>query len=118
MRRSWIGNVLAMVVLSVPFATAAFAHPASRIVVDPQGQCFSRTVSVERFGKSTRHDGLTRYSDKLGGHWMALDTEGSLPRADVKLVERITPSGVSRRSSWPTVARPSSSTAMATVLWP
>src|SRR5207245_555535 len=37
---------------------------------------------------------LTKYSDKLGGHWMALDPEGSFARADLKLAERITPAGV------------------------
>src|SRR5262249_18961845 len=36
----------------------------------------------------------TKYSEKLGGHWMALDPGGRFARADVKLVERITPSGV------------------------
>jgi sugar lactone lactonase YvrE len=36
---------------------------------------------------------LTKYSDKLGGHWMALDTDGGFARADVKLVQRVTPAG-------------------------
>jgi hypothetical protein len=37
---------------------------------------------------------LTKYSDKLGGHFMALDSEGKFARSDLKLVERITPDGV------------------------
>jgi sugar lactone lactonase YvrE len=94
MRRSWIGNVLAMVVLSVPFATGAFAHPVSGIVVDPQGQVFFQDSLGRAIGKIDAHGKLTKYSDKLGGHWLALDTEGRFARADVKLVERITPSGV------------------------
>jgi hypothetical protein len=37
---------------------------------------------------------LIKYSDKLGGHWMALDPEGSFARATPKRSERITPPGV------------------------
>jgi hypothetical protein len=37
---------------------------------------------------------LTKYSDKLGGHWMTLDPKGSFARAEPKLVERVTPPGV------------------------
>src|SRR5262249_45730925 len=37
---------------------------------------------------------LTKHYDKLGGHWMALDADGWFSRADLKVVERITPAGV------------------------
>jgi hypothetical protein len=36
---------------------------------------------------------LTKYDDELGGHWMALDADGTFSRADPKIVKRITPFG-------------------------
>jgi len=81
-----------IVALSALFAAGAFAHPGSGIVIDEKGRVFfqgGRTVwMIDASGR------LTKYSDKLGGHWMALDPEGSFARAELMLVERITPSGV------------------------
>src|SRR6266404_7388491 len=94
MGRSLIGGVLGIVVLSVPFTTWAFAHPGSGIVVDPQGQVFFQDSLGRAIWKIDAQGKPTKYSDQLGGHWMALDTEGTFARADLKLVERITPSGV------------------------
>lgn len=68
------------------------AHPGSGIVVDNEGKVFfqdGRAVwMIDTGGR------LTKYSDKLGGHWMTLDANGSFARADVKVVERITTPGV------------------------
>lgn len=37
---------------------------------------------------------MSAYNDRLGGHWLALDIKGSFARAELKLVERITPLGI------------------------
>jgi sugar lactone lactonase YvrE len=37
---------------------------------------------------------LTKFSDKVGGHFLALDAEGSFARADLKRFRRVTASGV------------------------
>jgi sugar lactone lactonase YvrE len=95
--RSWIGSVLSMVALSAPFACGAFAHPGSGIVVDEKGQVFFQDTVGRAIWKIDAQGKLTKFDDKRGGHWMALDSEGSFSRADLKLVggvERITPSGV------------------------
>jgi hypothetical protein len=92
MGRSWLGKILVAVTLSALLAAGVFAHPGSGIVVDNKGRVFfqgGRAVwMIDASGR------LTKYSDKLGGHWMTLDPEGRFARAELKLVERITPSGV------------------------
>jgi hypothetical protein len=92
MRHSVIAIGFFTIVFAALLATSAAAHPASGIVVDDKGQVYfqgGRAIwKVDAQGK------LTKYHDKLGGHWMALDPEGSFARAEPKLVERITPSGV------------------------
>jgi hypothetical protein len=76
--------------IALPVATVS-AHPSSGIVVDERGVVFfqgGRAIwKIDAEGK------LTKYSEKLGGHWMALDASGFFSRADLTLVERITPSG-------------------------
>ena len=69
------------------------AHPSSGIVVDQQGQVFFQDIVGGAIWKIDAQGKLTKYYDKLGGHWMALDGEGSFSRADLKLVKRITPFG-------------------------
>jgi hypothetical protein len=76
------------------FTTNVSAHPGSGIVVDPQGQVFFQDSVGRAIWKIDAQGKLTKFYDKLGGHWMALDTEGSFARADLKLVARITPAGV------------------------
>jgi hypothetical protein len=92
MVRWWLGRILAAVTLSALLAAGVFAHPGSGIVVDDKGAVYfqgGRAVwMIDARGR------LTKYSDKLGGHWMALDPQGRFARANLKLVERITPSGV------------------------
>jgi hypothetical protein len=78
------------------FALAAqptWAHPSSGIVVDEQGQVFFQDIVGGSIWKIDAQGNLTKYYDKLGGHWMALDKHGSFARADLKLVKRITPPG-------------------------
>jgi sugar lactone lactonase YvrE len=84
---------LAVASLPVLCAAEARPHPASGIVVDQRGRVFFQD-SIGRAIWMVDADGqLTKYSDKLGGHWMALDTDGGFARADIKLVQRITPAG-------------------------
>jgi hypothetical protein len=84
MGRLLIGSVLAMVALSVPFPTGAFAHPASGIVVDGIGQVFftdnggpGALWKIDAAGK------LTRLREG-GWHWLALDERGAYSAEDLK----------------------------------
>jgi sugar lactone lactonase YvrE len=79
---------------ALPTHTAS-AHPGSGIVVDPQGQIFFQDSAARTIWKIDTRGKVSAYYDKMGGHWMALDTRGRFARSDLKLVERITPSGVS-----------------------
>jgi sugar lactone lactonase YvrE len=74
-------------------AQTASGHPSSGIVVDQEGQVFFQDIVAGAIWKIDAQGKLTKYYDKLGGHWMALDAKGSFSRADLKLVKRITPSG-------------------------
>jgi hypothetical protein len=74
-------------------ACTASAHPSSGIVVDQQGQVFFQDVLSVAIWKIDAQGKLTKYYDKLGGHWMALDAEGSFSRAKLPHFERITPDG-------------------------
>jgi sugar lactone lactonase YvrE len=84
--------ILVMASFALP-ARTALAHPSSGIVVDQQGQVFFQDILGRAIWKIDAQGNLTKYHDKLGGHWMALDGNGSFSRADLKLVTRITPSG-------------------------
>jgi hypothetical protein len=60
-----------------------FAHPGSGIVVDEQGQVFFADLSrgllkIDAAGKATS-------IHKDGGHWLALDPQGSFARMDFTL---------------------------------
>jgi sugar lactone lactonase YvrE len=74
-------------------ARTALAHPSSGIVVDQKGQVFFQDIVGGVIWKIDAQGKLTKYYDKLGGHWMALDGTGAFSRADLKLVKRITPFG-------------------------
>jgi sugar lactone lactonase YvrE len=71
------------------------AHPGSGIVVDSKGQVFFQDSAARTIWKIDVQGKVSAYSDKVGGHWMALDAKGRFVRSDLKLVERITPAGVS-----------------------
>jgi sugar lactone lactonase YvrE len=72
----------------------ASAHPGCGIVVDPQGQVFFQDIAARTIWKIDAHGRVTSHYDKMGGHWMALDVKGRFARSDPKLVERISPIGV------------------------
>jgi hypothetical protein len=74
-------------------ARTASAHSSSGIVVDQQGQVFFQDILGRAIWKIDAQGKLTKYHDKLGGHWMALDAQGSFSRAKIPHFERITPDG-------------------------
>jgi sugar lactone lactonase YvrE len=74
-------------------AQTASAHPSSGIVVDDQGQVFFQDFVGSAIWKIDAQGKLSKYYGELGGHWMALDREGSFARAELRLVKRITPLG-------------------------
>ncbi len=76
------------------FNNPAFAHPASGIVVDQQGQVFF-IYSGHGVCRIDTHDKLTYVHHSRGGHWMCLDSSGSFAKVQPKFFERITPDGVS-----------------------
>jgi sugar lactone lactonase YvrE len=84
--------ILAIASLALPARTAS-AHPSSGIVVDQQGQVFFQDIVGGAIWKIDTQGNLTKYYDRLGGNWMALDSDGSFEHADLTLVKRITPSG-------------------------
>ena len=85
-------SILVITSLALP-ARIASAHPSSGIVVDQQGQVFFQDIVAGAIWKIDTQGKLTKFYDKLGGHWMALDGDGIFAHADLTLVKRITPSG-------------------------
>jgi sugar lactone lactonase YvrE len=75
-------------------ARDAMGHPGSGIVVDADGQVFFQDTAGRAIWKIDPQGRLSKYSDRMGGHWMALDADGSFARATIPHFERITPDGV------------------------
>jgi hypothetical protein len=70
--------------------TAAFAHPASGIVVDDQGRIyflFDSLYRIDPLGK------LSVVQENTGGHWLALDAKGAFANATPKIYKRATADG-------------------------
>jgi hypothetical protein len=72
----------------------ASAHPASGIVVDPQGQVFF-IYSGHGVCKIDTQGSLSYVHRSCGGHWMCLDSAGVFSNRQPKFFKRITPDGVS-----------------------
>lgn len=85
--------VLVLVLQCVFLTNAAFAHPASGVVVDAQGSVYFIYTNhgVMRIEPSGR---LTNIHEVNGGHWLALDAGGAFSKVTPKQFERITPDGV------------------------
>src|SRR5262249_3344859 len=94
MRDPVIARILAVATGCATLPVAVSAHPASGIVVDGRGQVCLRDIDSRAIWKIDAAGKLTKFSDKMGGHWMALDTEGSFARTDLKQFKRVTPTGV------------------------
>jgi len=85
---------LTAVMTGALLATAASAHPGSGVVVDRDGQVYFQDSVGRAIWRIDARGRLTKFSDKLGGHWLTIDNDGSLARADVGPVERLSPPGV------------------------
>jgi hypothetical protein len=82
-----------VIVSSLLLVQTASAHPSAGIVVDRNGNVYFQDAVGRAIWKIDPQGKLTKYHDKLGGHWMALDAEGSFSRSKPVLFERITPDG-------------------------
>ncbi len=87
-----IRTVLLLCLLAQIAWCPARAHPASGIIVDPQGRVIfihSRhgVCQIETNGQ------LSYIHQSTGGHWMCLDAEGVFSRTQPKVFKRITPAG-------------------------
>lgn len=71
----------------------ASAHPGSGIVVDATGRVFFQDSAGRAIWMIDARGGLSKYSDGIGGHWMALDAGGSFSRVAPPHFARITPEG-------------------------
>jgi len=85
--------ILVLVCQCFFLTNAAFAHPASGIVVDAQGRIYFvytnlGVMRIEPSGKLTNI-----HKEDKGGHWLALDTGGAFSKVTPKQFERITPDG-------------------------
>jgi hypothetical protein len=78
MRASLVARISTIAALCAFIVAAASAHPGSGIVVDRQGQVFFGNPSVGLF-KLDPHGKLT-FIHQEGGHWLALDGNGSFAR--------------------------------------
>src|SRR5258708_34419006 len=82
---AWIGSLV--------LVPGTIAHPASAIVVHPQGQFFFACAG-HGVMKLDAEGQLSNIHPGNGGHWMALDPEGAFSRTRPKYFERITADGV------------------------
>ena len=87
-------RILAIAALYATVPAAAWRHPASGVVVDGQGHVYFQDIVGRAIWRIDAEGKLTKFSDKVGGHWLALDAEGSFARADLKRFQRVTPTGV------------------------
>src|SRR5262245_56502598 len=75
-------------------ASVLLAHPSSGIVVDGTGDIFFQDAVGRCIWKIDPDGHLAKFHTQVGGHWLAIDPLGRFSRSDPKLVERITPDGV------------------------
>jgi sugar lactone lactonase YvrE len=93
MRRPIANGTLALALVAL-FNGGTSAHPSSGIVVDPMGNVFFQDIVGGVIWKIDDQGKLSKYSDVKGGHWLALDANGSFSLATPKYYRRITPDGV------------------------
>jgi hypothetical protein len=92
--RLWVIAVLITPAVFGLFGCRAFAHPASGIVVDKNGDVFF--IHTGHGVCKIDADGKLTYLHKVsgGGHFLALDADGNFPPAAYsRLFKRITPAG-------------------------
>jgi sugar lactone lactonase YvrE len=74
-------------------ARDALGHPSSGIVVDAKGQVYFQDIAGRAIWKIDSQGRLSKYFDRMGGHWMSLDAGGSFSRVKLPHFQRITPDG-------------------------
>jgi hypothetical protein len=89
--KNHIGVLAGVAGLITSILNTALAHPASGIVVDPEGQVFFVYRGVCKVDAQGKLSYVHRARD---GHWMCLDPEGSFSRAQPRYFKRISPDGV------------------------
>ena len=94
MRVPVVAQFLAVAAVCAALPAAASAHPSSGIVVDGQRQVYFQDIAGDVIWKIDAEGKLTKFTDKVGGHLLALDAEGSFARADLKGFKRVTAAGV------------------------
>lgn len=94
MRCWWMAVVFAAVTQFMLFGAEAFAHPASGIVVNANGEVFFIHTG-QGVGRIDTEGKLT-YIHKVtgGGHFLAFDAEGKFSTQFPQLFDKITPLGV------------------------
>src|SRR4030095_5209149 len=75
------------------FEGVARAHPGSGIVVDAAGHVFFQDSAGRSVWRIDPDGKRSRCDSRIGGHWMTLDSQDAFARADLKLGERVTPTG-------------------------
>jgi sugar lactone lactonase YvrE len=93
MRQSLVGPALVAAFVTL-LSGHVSAHPGSGIVVDQKGRVFFQDIVGGVIWQIDERGKLTKYSDVKGGHWLALDADGTFSRATPKYYRRITPDGV------------------------
>ena len=94
MRFPVVSRILAVAAVCAALPAAASAHPSTGIVVDGQRQVYFQDIAADVIWKIDAEGKLTKFYDKVGGHFLALDAEGSFARADLKGFRRVTAAGV------------------------
>jgi|SRR6516162_5343142 hypothetical protein len=97
MRVPVVPRILAVAAVCAALPAAALAHPSTGIVVDGQDQVYFQDIAGDVIWKIDARGKLTKFYDKVGGHFLALDAEGSFARADLKGSSGSRPWGSSRR---------------------
>ena len=72
MRISVSASLAVVLSLSAWLAPRAAAHPSSGIVVDARGQVYFQDIAGDVIWKIDAEGKLTEFSDKVGGHFLAL----------------------------------------------
>ncbi len=69
------------------------AHPSSGIVVDREGAIYFQDAIGRSIWKIDAAGKLTKFYDRMGGHWMALDADGRFSQTSFRFAKRVTPLG-------------------------
>jgi DNA-binding beta-propeller fold protein YncE len=92
--RSWVLAISVVSTLCALFSFAVNAHPASGIVVNPQGEVFfiHTGTGVDKIDAEGKLTCIHKVSG--GGHFLALDAKGRFSTQLPRLFERITTEGI------------------------